>query len=325
MAIIDLEVIEKSSIVELEVVEKFNPYHDKYGRFTSANGASSFTIGAGGKGQQAAIANEKKRHQVVPNGTGGTKVDMNDIKEGPTKHSLAKHVDKNGKLTAAREKLHDEIVMRALDGIEKAQGQQTFYMMGGGPASGKSTVIKQGAVDVPDNKKAAYIDPDWCKAQLPEYQAMVKAGDTSAASFCHEESSALAKRISTAAQKNGYNVVYDGTGDGSVKSVEKKLAEAKANGLVTKGVYVTVPTEVAWQRSQARAAKTGRAVPEATVKGTHKKVSQILPEVAHMFDGGVQLFSTDGEVKLIAEGGKGKGLKAVDKQLYNEFLAKGNE
>jgi predicted ABC-type ATPase len=324
MGIINLTVIEKKDdIMHLDIVEKFNPYHDAKGRFTSARGAASFTIGGKGKGQQTAIANEKKRHQVVPNGTGSTKVDMGDIAEG--KHSLQKHVDKNGKLTAERERLHDEIVMRALDGIEKAQGQQTFYMMGGGPASGKSTVIKQGAVEVPDNKKAAYIDPDWCKAQLPEYQAMVKAGDKSAAAFCHEESSALAKRISTAAQKNGYNVVYDGTGDGSVKSVEKKLTEAKANGLVTKGVYVTVPTEVAWQRSQARAAKTGREVPEATVKGTHKKVSQILPEVAHMFDGGVQLFSTDGEVKLIAEGGKGKGLTAKDEKLYAEFLAKANE
>lgn len=323
MDIISLEVIEKSSIVELEVVEKFNPYHDRRGRFTSASGANSFTIGGKGKGQQTAIANEKKRHQVVPNGTGSTKVDMGDIAEG--KHSLQKHVDKNGKLTAEREKLHDEIVMRALEGIEKAQGQQTFYMMGGGPASGKSTVIKQGAVDVPDNTKAAYIDPDWCKAQLPEYQAMVKAGDKSAASFCHEESSALAKRISTAAQKNGYNVVYDGTGDGSVKSVEKKLAEAKANGLVTKGVYVTVPTDIAVERSNARGIKTGRVVPEKTIRDTHKKVSQILPEVAHLFDGGVQLFSTDGEVKLIAEGGKGKGLKAVDQKLYNEFLAKANE
>lgn len=325
MAIIDLDVIEKSSIVELEVVEKFNPYHDKYGRFTSANGASSFTIGAGGKGQKTAIANEKKRHQLVPNGTGATKVDKNDIKEGPSKHSLAKHVDANGNLTPEREKLHEEIILRALEGKEKANGQQEFIMMGGGPASGKSTVVKKGAVDVPDEKHAVTIDPDWCKAQLPEYQAMVKAGDKTAASYCHEESSALAKRISTVAQKNGYNVLYDGTGDGSVKSVEKKLAEAKANGLVTKGVYVTVPTNIAVERSNARGIKTGRVVPEETIRGTHKKVSQILPEVAHLFDGGVQLFSTDGEVKLIAEGGKGKGMKAVDQKLFDDFLAKANE
>ena len=65
MGIIELEVIEKQSdIVELDVVEKYNPYHDKRGRFTSAGGAASFSIGGSGKGQQTAIANEKKKHDA---------------------------------------------------------------------------------------------------------------------------------------------------------------------------------------------------------------------------------------------------------------------
>lgn len=322
MGIINLTVIEKKDdIINLDIVEKYNPYHDSRGRFTSAGGAASFSI-AGAAGRAAA---EREKLKVAPKGTGSTKVDMNDIKDGPSAHSLAKHVDANGKLTPEREKLHDQIVYEALAAIEKAQGQQEFYMMGGGPASGKSTVVKNGAVSIPDNKHAVTIDPDWCKQQLPEYQAMLKAGDKNAASFCHEESSALAKRINTAAQQNGYHVIYDGTGDGSTKSVEKKLAEAKANGLVTKGIYVTCPTDTAVARSNARGEKTGRVVPEKTIRETHKKVSQILPEVAHLFDGGVQLFSTDGEVKLIAEGGKGKGLTAKDEKLFAAFLAKANE
>lgn len=320
MDIINLTVIEKKdNIINLDIVEKYNPYHDSKGRFTSAGGAASFSI-AGAAGQAAA---ERERLKVAPKGTGTTKVDMSDIEKG--EHSLKKHVDANGKLTPEREKLHDQIVYEALAAIEKAQGQQEFYMMGGGPASGKSTVVKNGAVSIPDKKHAVTVDPDWVKSKLPEYQDMVKAGDGSAASFCHEESSALAKRINTAAQQNGYHVIYDGTGDGSVKSVEKKLAEAKANGLVTKGIYVTCPTDVAVTRSNERGKKTGRVVPEETIKGTHKKVSQILPEVAHMFDGGVQLFDTNGEVKLIAEGGKGKGLTAKDEKLFAAFLAKANE
>lgn len=313
-------------VLELEVVEKYNPYHDpKTGRFTSANGAGSFYIGSGSKGQQTAIANEKKRHELAPNGTGSTSVDMNDIKEGASAHSLAKHLDANGKLTPEREKLHDEIVLRALEGIPKAEGQQEFFMLGGGPATGKSTLRNAGYAGIPEKGKAVTVDPDWCKAQLPEYQAMTKAKNANAAAYCHEESSALAKRINTVAQQNGYHVVYDGTGDGSVKSVEKKLSEAKANGLVTKGLYATCPTNVAIERSDARGLKTGRVVPHDRIKDTHKKVSQILPEVAHLFDGGVQLFDNTKEVILIAEGGKGKGLKAVNEKLFNDFLAKANE
>lgn len=61
MGIIELEVIEKQSdIVELDVVEKYNPYHDSKGRFTSASGAASFSIGSNSKGAKTAIENEKK-------------------------------------------------------------------------------------------------------------------------------------------------------------------------------------------------------------------------------------------------------------------------
>ncbi len=43
-------------------VEKFNPYHGKDGRFTSANGAASFTYKpGGGKAYDKAIADEKMK------------------------------------------------------------------------------------------------------------------------------------------------------------------------------------------------------------------------------------------------------------------------
>lgn len=53
-------------IEELEIIEKFNPYHDAKGRFTHAGGASSFTIRTrGGAYQQGmvnrAIEREKQR------------------------------------------------------------------------------------------------------------------------------------------------------------------------------------------------------------------------------------------------------------------------
>lgn len=53
-------------IEELDVIEKFNPYHDRLGRFTTASAASSFTIRTrGGAYQQGmvdrAIEREKKR------------------------------------------------------------------------------------------------------------------------------------------------------------------------------------------------------------------------------------------------------------------------
>lgn len=313
-------------------VIKFNPYHDKSGRFSSANGAASFTYSPGkSKAHDMAIARERERAKTAAGGAAGgisdygsTKIDVDEnMAAHPEQHSLMKYRDANGNLTAEREELHRKIVEEALQGVEKSDNP-TFYMMGGGPAAGKSTMVNSGGVDVPNEKKAVYVDPDAIKAKLPEYQAMVKAGDSRAAAYAHEESSALAKRVNEVAQKNGYNVVYDGTGDGSVGSVKKKLATAQANGLRTVGAYATVPTEVAVQRATARAAKTGRVVPESTIRGTHKKVSQILPEVASLFDE-VKLYDTTNGAKLIATGGSGKGLTATDKELFAAFLAKANE
>lgn len=320
MDVIDLTVIEKSEVMELDVVEKYNPYHDKRGRFTTAGNATSFSIGPGG----LAAAREKEKARIAPNGIASTKVDMNDISDDPSKHSLSKHIDANGNLTPEREALHEKILFEALAGIDKAQqGEQTFYMLGGGSGAGKTTVRNDPASDMPGKTKAVTVDPDWVKTLLPEYQEMVKSGNTSAASYVHEESSALAKRINTVAQMNGYNVVYDGTGDGSVRSVEKKINEARSNGLTVKGVYVTIPTEVAVERCAKRGARSGRVVPDDTIRDIHAKVSQILPEVAHMFDE-VKLFSNIDKVELIAQGGNGKGMTAINQKAYDDFLAKAN-
>lgn len=316
-------------------VIKFNPYHDSHGRFSSANGAASFTFRTKDPAKQkyadAAVAREKERARAAAGGGAGgvsdygsTKIEIDsDMAARPEQHSLMKHLDKNGNLTPEREALHRKIVEEALQGVEKSE-DPTFYMMGGGPAAGKSTMVNTGAVKIPDEKHGVYVDPDAIKAKLPEYQQMIKAGDQNAARYAHEESSALAKRVYEVAAKNGYDVVYDGTGDGSVGSVKKKLATATANGMKTKGVYATVPTETAVQRANARAAKTGRVVPEEQIRGTHKKVSQILPEVASMFDS-VELYDTTNGAKLIATGGNGKGLVAKDEKLFAAFLAKANE
>ena len=312
-----------------DVIEKFNPYHDpKTGRFTSGKGGGGaggavYTIPKNTKALRQLVERERKRFGVD---AGATKIDPADIAKGD--HSISKHLGEDGRLTPERELLHEAAVYKFLDGVEKAQqGEQTFYLMGGGPAAGKSSVIKSGQVDVPGGKKAVQVDVDECKKLLPEYQQMVKSGDPKAAAFAHEESSALSKRVIDVACKNGYNVVLDGTGDGSTKGVIKKIDNAKASGMKVTGVYVTCDTETAVARSNARAAKTGREVPEFVVRNTHAAVSRILPEVADRFDN-VQLFDTNGSgqaPKLIATGGSGKGLTVVKgcEAEFQSFIDKG--
>ena len=244
--------------------------------------------------------------------------------EAAKDNSLGKYMD-GSKLSAERGELHQKILEDLFkDAYPVTSGNPTFYMMGGGPASGKSSVIKAGNITLPKNIIA--VDSDAIKARLPDYQSMVAAKNPMAASFVHEESSALAKRAMEIAQKNGYNSMLDGTGDGSIPSLMKKINQARTGGSQVVGYYVTCPTEEAVRRSAARAAKTGRVVMNDVITSTHKKVSQIMPECAQYFDR-VELFDTMDGVRLVATGGSGKGLVAKPgmERLLREFIAKGGE
>lgn len=308
--------------IKFSNVEKFNPYHDKLGRFASANGYATFAPGKSEAGKKA-TAREKERYASI---AGIKDFGETNTADRGVNDSLGKYTTADGKLTPERAALHKKIVKQVLAGVEKApEGEKTFIMMGGGPASGKSTMVKSGAVDMPDNKHAVYVDSDFIKSCLPDYQKMVKAGDTKAAAYCHEESSALAKRIMKVALDNGYNVVLDGTGDGGEASLSKKLAQAKAAGAKTRGVYATVDTQEAINRSNKRAEKTGRLVPEEHIREIHSNVSKTLPKCAAQFDEVVLYDTSTKTPKLLATGGSGKGLTAVDKNGLDAFLAKAND
>ena len=238
--------------------------------------------------------------------------------------SLSQYTDKNGELIPEREQLHREIIDNYFKNAKPANGQATFTVMGGGPASGKSTMIKSGAATLPEN--SITIDPDAIKAQLPEYNKMLALNDKNAAGFVHEESSALAKRIMKIATKGNYNYTLDGTGDGTVASLKRKIEQARKAGYSVQGLYATVPTQTALERAMVRGEKTGRVVNPDIIKKTHRAVSQILPECAELFDS-VKLYDmTDGSV-LIGIGGNGQKLTAIkgQEELFQAFLDKAFE
>ena len=86
------------------------------------------------------------------------------------------------------------------------------------------------------------------------------------------------------------------------------------------GYYVSVPTRIAIQRSLARAKKTGRQVPIGQVKNIHKKVSEILPQIADKFDH-VELYDNTYKPVRIMSGDKGK-ITIDSENLYKNFVKK---
>ena len=253
------------------------------------------------------------------------------------RHSLWWHLVPDGEdgwtLSEERRALHERIVAEALADVPEST-DPTFYMLGGGPASGKSTMLRDPALaDVPDDegmkdgeKSAVVVNPDNVKAVLPEYQDMVAGGQSrEAAPFVHEESSIVSKRIQAQALAAKRDVLLDGTGDSSEKKLMRKITQARKAGYTVKGYYATIPTDEAWARAEKRRMETGRVVPEPVLRGIHASVSSVFPKVYDDFDE-VTLFDTRSwnGARVIAVG-KGQTLTITDPEQYEAFLAKADE
>lgn len=301
-------------------VEKHNPWHGKDGRFTSGPGAGGGVTYTGKPGRSYGSTDTKDALEEKDKKTGKLK-----------ENSMRKYLDKDGKLSQERENLHKQIIDDLLKGKKGVDGQATMTMLGGGPASGKSSVM---STKTDGDPHKITVDPDMIKEKLPGYKEMA-AKTSEAAGYYHEESSAIAKRFYETALRENINVIYDGTGNGKISSVEKKINAAKEKGYRVEGKYVTIDTEEAVKRNTARyedakaEGKNPRLVPDEVVRGTHAAVTDISVQAAKHFDS-IEIWDNNGargQQKMIASGGGGKGLKVVPGQekAFKDYLSKSSK
>jgi len=305
------------------------------GKWTSGGGGFSsgdVNTGEGGGGSAgggSATAGGGDAPRASRPGMGDIPLDSDTVavmRGGSAEKHLVTLPDGTVQFTPERQALHDKIVKDTVDGIPPS-ANPTFHMMGGGAAAGKSSMVRSGAVEVPGEGKAAQLNVDHTRTKLPEYGAMTAAGDKSASAFTHEEASFVTKRAQQAAFERKVDVVLDGTGDSSEKSLSKKIDTAHANGYEVKGYYATVPVSTAIARSDARGSDPnspdfGRFVPHTVITAQHQAVARVLPNVAPKFDS-VQLFDTSGaQPRLLMQGGKGS-MTIVDQAGFDTFKAIG--
>lgn len=245
--------------------------------------------------------------------------DVQSLKGGSAEKHLVADGQGGFKFSQERQALHDSIVKEAISGVPKSS-DPTFYMLGGGPAAGKSSLITRGDVAVPNtkNNEAVLVNSDDYKIQIPEFKTQPVSN---AANFTHEESSFIAKRIQNEAFANGQDIVLDGTGNSSYDKASAKVQKARDNGYKVKGYYATVSISEALRRNDERALRTGRKVIPSVLIETHASVSRIFPRFSAQFDE-VKLFDTSTGVKLLAQRNKGSELVVRDTVGYNAFLAK---
>lgn len=275
-----------------------------------------------------------------PDATGGYKAGIPEEvvfnkKTFTPEHSLWHHLVPDGKggfqLSDDRAFLHSQIVAEITKDIP-VSSDPTFHMLGGGPATGKTTFVKTGVTDVPSKEsgKAVYINADDIKEMLPENPRMREGDDSdffNAAKFAHEESSLLAKVVESKARENKQDIVLDGTGDSEIQSLADKVGRVQQSGYKVVGTYITIPTNTAWERSVKRAlGESKRYVPESIVRTTHKMVSGTFRKALEgsLFDS-VTLWDNSGSTPIRIGSGSKNNFNVENSELWADFLAKENE
>ena len=217
-----------------------------------------------------------------------------------------------------RAALHQQIVDDLLAGL-LAEDDPVAYFLGGGPAAGKSSLA------TPGGGRALLIAGDDIKTLLPEYQAMVAAGDVRAGAYVHEESTVISGMARTQAADRSVSFVLDGTGDTTYAKIAGKVDAARAGGAArVEADYVTVDLAEALRRADIRTAQTGRAVPTPVITAVHSEVTKVFAEAAAkgLFDA-LRLWDNNGPAPvLIASATKTGGLKVIDQGAYDRFLSK---
>jgi predicted ABC-type ATPase len=310
---------EALGLVREALGEKFNPNHDELGRFSEG----------GGGGASPATEEDEPYIRIGPTGIPepiSAKVSVVEPPDSQHIHS------RNGVYRPERAALHQRMVDAILKDVPSVK-EPTFYVMGGGPGSGKTSLLASGLFDVPAFGQAAYLGADDIKTGdprrglpgIPEYRDGLDAGDLRVSEHTHEESSDVTRRAMTAALSKRMNIVLDGTGDSTYSSVEKKVNAARAAGLRVEANYVTIPIGVALDRAIARARKSGRLPPENVIRNTHVSVSRVFSEALRrgLFDKATLWDNTRREPRLVVTY-DGDRTTVHEPALWAEFLAKGN-
>lgn len=234
------------------------------------------------------------------------------------------HMDNQGLYTRKRQVLHNIIATKLLKGI-KSQENPEIIFMGGGTASGKSTLRKTYIKTYLPHGGIAVIDCDDIKEFIPEYEDLKWENEITAADLVHKESGDIAMLALQMAVDARMNILFDATmKDGDW--YELLVSDIKQAGYQAIAVIVHTPLEIAIEREALRAEKTKRYVPRKDIIESHQKVRDSFVRLKEKFDAYV-LWDNSGrnfeEPTIIEEFLPGMlECKVHDWNKYADFYAK---
>ena len=228
---------------------------------------------------------------------------------------------RNGEYSEERQKLHDSIVSKIVEqsGKPKQGEKPVCVLLGGGSASGKSTIRKWIVQpDLDENGiKVGTVDSDEIKLELPEYREFQAQNVNTAAYRTHQESADIVDEAIEALIYDRRNFIYDGTMK-NLNKYKKIIRNLKDAGYEVRVVGADLPLDEAIKRSKIRARKEGRLVPEDIVRSSHRGFSSAFPEIAELADD-YELYDNSGEFPTLVKDKSG----VHDQELWDRFVNKG--
>lgn len=204
------------------------------------------------------------------------------------------HSNAEGKYTAKRKKLHEEIISHFREDKPCVNKRPAVAILtGGAPASGKTTFIKK-YVDL-DPDKVYHVDADEVRAMLPEYKGWN-------ATQTHLETADIVNRlIDEIGNPCEHDLIYDGTMNKATK-YEKIVDKLHKLGYKVFVVYISIPEQVSKERVISRYKKAGRYVPMKVIEEVYDNGLTAFERVAReLADGYVRIDGMTGEI--IEKGG----------------------
>jgi predicted ABC-type ATPase len=218
---------------------------------------------------------------------------------------------KTGQYYPKRQELHKKII----DGFKKdliciENDEPIAILMGGSPASGKSTFLRKYAPYLL-KEEILKVDADEIRAKLPEYKGWN-------ATSTHQETRDIVNTLlsnRTIGIPCKYDVIYDGTMN-STKNYLPLISLLKGLGYKIFIVYIDkVDEAIVKKRALERYKKSGRFVPMAVIDDFFTKGKTALNELKDKADGFMIIDGSDGNYNIIERG----GMKLPKRRAYSKL------
>lgn len=181
--------------------------------------------------------------------------------------------DARGNLSPQRQAFHDGIIAGLRRQTENLPRRRHAIFLGGGPASGKSTLARSGKIEPGDR---LHLDPDEFKLKIPEYHQLRAMGNRGAAAFVHDESAGLVRRAYEELSETGVDITLDTTGDRGYEVIERRVNTLRKAGYTIDADYVFIDSEEAVRRAIERQTKEGRVVPKSYIEEIYRQIPAVV-------------------------------------------------